>query len=59
MSVEAYAAQIHVNGVAYEAPCAPGEAGRVRDVAQRLDERVRALAEALGDKSQVELLLLH
>jgi|GEM_PF-2600576 len=58
MSVEAYAAQIHVNGVAYEAPCAPGEAGRVRDVAQRLDERVQALAAELTDKGQPELLLL-
>jgi len=58
MTEEAYAVSIDINGVLYEAPCAPGEAARVRDVAQRLDERVRAFALALGDKPQSELLLL-
>lgn len=58
MTEEAYAVPIFVNGVAYDAPCAPGEAARVCDVAQRLDERVQALAAAVGDKPQAELLLL-
>lgn len=58
MTVKTYATPISVNGVFYDAPCAPGEAERVREVAQRLDERVRALAAALGDKPQAELLLL-
>lgn len=58
MTEEAHAVLIAINDVPYEAPCAPGEAARVCDVAQRLDERVRALALALGDKPQSELLLL-
>jgi cell division protein ZapA (FtsZ GTPase activity inhibitor) len=58
MTDKSYAVSVSVNGIAYEAPCAPGEAVRVRDVAQRLDERVRALAAELTDRRQAELLLL-
>ena len=58
MTDKTYSVMISVNGIPYEAPCAPGEAVRVRDVAQRLDERVQALAAELTDKGQAELLLL-
>jgi len=58
MTEKTYSVLVSVNGIPYEAPCAPGEAIRVRDVAQRLDERVRALAAELTDKGQAELLLL-
>jgi cell division protein ZapA (FtsZ GTPase activity inhibitor) len=58
MTGKTYAVSISVNGTAYEVPCAPGEAVRVRDVAQRLDERVQALAAELTDKGKAELLLL-
>lgn len=58
MTDKTYSVLISVNGIPYEAPCAPGEAVRVRDVAQRLDERVQALAAELTDKDQAELLLL-
>jgi cell division protein ZapA len=58
MTEEAFAARIRVNGVPYKVPCAPGEEDRVGEVAQGLDDRIRALAAELGDTSQSELLLL-
>ncbi len=47
-----------LNGVFYEIPCAPGEAPRVRELAQRLDQRLRDLAAASGAADNSQLLLL-
>lgn len=58
MTEKTYAVSVSVNNIAYEAPCSPGEATRVSDMAQRLDERVQALAAELTGKRQAELLLL-
>ena len=50
-------AELVVAGRRFQLACAPGQQGRLEELGVRFDERVRALAEALGDLGPERLFL--
>ena len=50
--------QINVNGRSYEVGCDDGEEEKVRDLSRLLDERVRGIAQVVGQVGEARLLLL-
>jgi cell division protein ZapA len=50
--------QISVNGRSYEVGCDDGDEEKVRELSRQLDERVRSIAQAVGQVGEARLLLL-
>ncbi|MFO1154596.1 MAG: cell division protein ZapA [Rhodospirillales bacterium] len=49
---------IAINGRRYEVNCDDDEEDRVRQLAERVDQRIRSLAESVGQVGEVRLFLL-
>lgn len=51
-------ADIDVNGKRYSVACAPGQEGRLAELGEKLDMRVKHIAHAVGDIGDARLLLV-
>ncbi|MEO1475353.1 MAG: cell division protein ZapA [Pseudomonadota bacterium] len=51
-------ADIEIHGKRYSIACAPGQEERLVQFGQRLDTRVRHIAQAVGDIGETRLLLI-
>lgn len=51
-------AEIQINNKRYSIACAPGQEDRVAQLSQKLDRRVRTIADAVGDLGEARLLLI-
>ncbi|MEM7767562.1 MAG: cell division protein ZapA [Pseudomonadota bacterium] len=51
-------AEIHIRRKTYSIACAPGQEDRLSALAGRLDQRVEAIAQAVGDVGEERLFLI-